>query len=133
MDIVNAVQGVEATIGYQFIESLILWEALQATGNGISSVGTRSFADGNMRLALVGDAILKVALLEEWYASTESRGLYIALLTIDLKTNEAQKLAATSCKRSRSMPILTGSPESMALTNSCLATERRAIRFLLES
>ena len=75
MDITHAVQGVEATIGYHFIESLILWEALQATGNGISSVGTRSFADGNMRLALVGDAILKVALLEEWYAGPESRGL----------------------------------------------------------
>ena len=75
MDKINAVQGVEAIIDYHFIEPLILWEALQATGNGISSVGTRSFADGNKRLALVGDAILKVALLEEWYAGTESRGL----------------------------------------------------------
>ena len=74
MNITNAVQGVEAAILYKFAEPLILWEALQATGNGIRSVGTRSFADGNMRLVLVGDAILKVALLEEWYAGTEPRG-----------------------------------------------------------
>ena len=78
MDMTSAVQGVEATIGYQFAEPLILWEALQATGNGISSAGTRSFADGNMRLALVSDAILKLALLEDWYTGTESRGLYSA-------------------------------------------------------
>ena len=75
MNMTSAVQGVEGTINYHFAEPLILWEALQATGNGISSVGARSFTDGNMRLALVGDAILKLALLEEWYAGTESRGL----------------------------------------------------------
>lgn len=75
MDMTNAVQGVEDIIDYHFAEPLILWEALQATGNGISCVGARSFADGNMRLAMVGDAILKLALLEEWYAGTESRGL----------------------------------------------------------
>ena len=68
------VQGVETVINYTFTEPLILWEALQATGNGIRSVEMRTFADGNMRLALVGDAILKVALLEEWYAGTEPRG-----------------------------------------------------------
>ena len=75
MDMNSAIQGVEATIGYHFAEPLILWEALQATGNGIRSAGTRRFADGNMRLAVVGDAILKLALLEEWYVGTESRGL----------------------------------------------------------
>ena len=75
MDLTSAVQGVEAIINYHFAEPLILWEALQATGNGIVSVGARSFADGNMRLALVGDAILKLALLEEWYAGTQPRGL----------------------------------------------------------
>lgn len=74
MDMNIAVHGVEAAIDYHFIEPLILWEALQATGNGISSVGTRSFGDGNMRLALVDDAKLKDALLEEWYKGTESRG-----------------------------------------------------------
>ena len=74
MDMTNAVRGVEAIIDYHFAEPLILWEALQATGNGLSSAGPRSFPDGNMRLALVGDAILKVALLEEWYAGTEPRG-----------------------------------------------------------
>ena len=75
MDMTSAVQGVEAIIDYHFAEPLILWEALQATGNGINSAGSRRFADGNMCLAVVGDAILKLALLEEWYAGTESRGL----------------------------------------------------------
>ena len=74
MDMTNAVQGAEAAILYRSAEPFILWEALQATGNGVRSVGTRSFVDRNMRLALVGDAILKVALLEEWYAGTEPRG-----------------------------------------------------------
>ena len=49
---INAVQGVEAMRDYHFIEPLILWEALQATGNGIGSVGTRSFADGTTRRAI---------------------------------------------------------------------------------
>ena len=88
MDLTNAVQGVEATIDYHFTEPQILWEALQATGNGISFGGTRSFADGNKRLALVGDAILKVALLEEWYAGIESRGMWIIIIVIDRKTKK---------------------------------------------
>lgn len=71
----NAVQGVEGAINYHFAEPLILWEALQAPGNGLRSKGTRSFPDGNKRLALVGDAVLKLGLLEEWYEGTESRGL----------------------------------------------------------
>ena len=47
--------------------------------------------------------------------------------------NEAQDLAAISWEQSRLIPILTGLPGSMAWTDSCLATDHRAIISLLGS
>ena len=74
-------RGVEAIIGYSFTDPLILWEALQAAGSGICSAGTRRFADGNKRLAMLGDAILKLVLVQEWYGSSDVRGILPFLST----------------------------------------------------
>ena len=71
---VNMTGGVESIIGYCFTDPLILWEALQATGSGISVAGTRRFPEGNKRLAVLGDTILKLVLVEQWYHSTDVRG-----------------------------------------------------------
>ena len=68
-------RGVEDIIGYSFNDPLILWEALQAAGSGIRSAGDRHFADGNKRLAMLGDAILKLVLVEDWYGSLDVRGI----------------------------------------------------------
>ena len=66
--------GVEVIIGYNFDDPLILWEALQAAGSIVRSAGTRRFPDGNKRLAVLGDTILKLVLQQEWYDSGEIRG-----------------------------------------------------------
>ncbi len=68
------IQGVEDTILYYFNNSDILWEALQAAGSGVTSIGGRPLMDGNKRLAILGDAVLNVALIEEWYAGMEPKG-----------------------------------------------------------
>ena len=71
----NMIRGVENIIDYRFTDPLILWEALQAAGSGISSAGSRRFPDGNKRLAVVGDTILELVLVEAWYNSTHVRGM----------------------------------------------------------
>lgn len=65
---------VEAIIGYTFSDPLILWEALQAAGSPNRSAGTRRFPDGNKRLAVLGDTVLKLVLVGEWYDSGDARG-----------------------------------------------------------
>lgn len=79
MQMSNTTQGVENIIGYNFSDSLILWEALQAAGSTVRSAGTRRFPDGNKRLAVLGDTILKLVLVSEWYNSADARGIVITL------------------------------------------------------
>lgn len=71
----NMTRGAEIIIGYSFTDPLILWEALQAAGSGVTSAGTRRFPDGNKRLAVLGDTILELVLVEEWYDSADVRGM----------------------------------------------------------
>ena len=68
---------VEAIIGYTFSDPLILWEALQAAGSPNRSAGTRRFPDGNKRLAVLGDTVLKLVLVGEWYDSGDARGMLV--------------------------------------------------------
>lgn len=68
--ILQAVQGI---IGYQFRGRLILWEAMQAAGSNVRSVGGREFVDGNKRLAVIGDTVLQLVLAEQWYSGGTSR------------------------------------------------------------
>lgn len=71
---VNITSAVENIIGYSFSDPLILWEALQAAGAS-RAAGTRRFPDGNKRLAVLGDTILKLVLVQEWYDSADARGM----------------------------------------------------------
>lgn len=76
----------QKTIGYKFNDTRYLWEAVQAPGailrsGEISGAGTVRhstgfvrFPDGNRRLAIVGDTVLKLALVEDWYKGDEVRG-----------------------------------------------------------
>ena len=80
------VQLVQSRIGYTFKDTRLLWEALQAPGSILRSgeisgagserhsVGFQRLPDGNRRLALVGDSVLKLALVKEWYKGTAVRG-----------------------------------------------------------
>ena len=72
----NMTRGVERIIGYSFSDPLILLEALQAAGSTVRSAGTRHFPDGNKRMAVLGDTILKLILVCEWYDSADVRGMW---------------------------------------------------------
>ncbi|KAL8725862.1 MAG: hypothetical protein Q9181_006263 [Wetmoreana brouardii] len=66
--------GAQALIDYQFNDIAPLWEALQAPGPDATTLSGRPLPRGNMRLALLGDSVLKTALLEGWYHTKESTG-----------------------------------------------------------
>lgn len=75
IQILNITGAVENIIGYNFNDPLVLWEALQAAGSTSRSAGTRRFPDGNKRMAVLGDTLLKLVLVHEWYDSADVRGM----------------------------------------------------------
>jgi len=70
----NSRQNVEAMLGYDFMNPNLLWEALQAAGSAVASIGGRRIDEGNKRLAIVGDAAMKLALCDAWFATSRPRG-----------------------------------------------------------
>jgi hypothetical protein len=79
----------EALIGYVFIDSEEIWEAVQASGSNMAY----KYPEGNKRLAMIGDVVLKLALLDILRALNMPRGkdkysqLYISADNIYAKTN----------------------------------------------
>ena len=81
----------QSKLRYTFKNPQYLWEAVQAPGSGLHpdevlSAGTErpsaepnNFPDGNKRLALLGDTILRLALLEDWHKGQESRGMAMSI------------------------------------------------------
>ncbi|KAK6357787.1 hypothetical protein TWF718_002093 [Orbilia javanica] len=66
---------IQNIIGYNFKNIHLLEEALEAAGRAADHDAEGS-VDGNKRLALVGDAVLRLILVDEWYSSKGSRGKY---------------------------------------------------------
>jgi hypothetical protein len=64
------VKACEDIIDYTFEDKEKIWEALQITGTRGQVRGN----EGNKRVALVGDRVLNLILVEEWHASGERRG-----------------------------------------------------------
>ncbi|KAK4695066.1 hypothetical protein P7C71_g2617, partial [Lecanoromycetidae sp. Uapishka_2] len=58
------IQGAEGILNYTFNNNLLLWEALQAAGSWVFTIGRRRILDDNKRLAIVGDKVLDLALAE---------------------------------------------------------------------
>ena len=73
----EAITKVESVIGYTFIDSDLLWEALQAPGSGVVKAGTkpgsRYLPEGNRRLAVYGDALLQLIIIEDWLEENVAR------------------------------------------------------------
>lgn len=87
------IQGAEKITGYTFNNSLLLWEALQAAGSPVHFIGGRRLENGNKRLAILGDTVLQLALVEDWYGGDTARGepLNRTLSTInDLHVSKGQ-------------------------------------------
>lgn len=66
------VQAAESIIHYSFSDKELLWEALQAAGSNMSFC----YPEGNKRLAMIGDAVLKLVVLEDLRATGLQRGKY---------------------------------------------------------
>jgi hypothetical protein len=60
---------------YQFTNPRHLLEALRVVGSGYNIYQGRTVIDGNKRLARLEDAVMKLAVLEDWYGSGTERGL----------------------------------------------------------
>lgn len=67
-------QDAQRILGYTFNNTEYLQEALLAAGAGMLQLRGRLVTDGNKRLALVGDAVLKVLLLQDWFGTEQSKG-----------------------------------------------------------
>lgn len=67
----------EAILHYktQKPEKAYIWEALQVAGSGHNMIGGRNVPVGNKRLALPGDAVMPVPMIEHWYNQGGALGL----------------------------------------------------------
>jgi len=61
---------IESILKYEFSNPDLLTEALLAAGASESSKDIRGGTQGNKRLALLGDAVLQLAVLKPWYTDT---------------------------------------------------------------
>ncbi|KAG6997512.1 hypothetical protein G7Y79_00040g076770 [Physcia stellaris] len=73
----EAVTSVKAILGYHFTDLSLLIEALQASGPLVRPDSGWLKSEGNKRLALLGDAALRLALLEPWYQGTGDYRYYL--------------------------------------------------------
>lgn len=55
------VKAAETVIDYIFNDKELLWEALQAAGSNMANL----YPEGNKRLAMIGDTVLRLVLLED--------------------------------------------------------------------
>ena len=76
-DMSARISAIENTTKFAFSNPALLIEALQDKGSGITNVGDRTVIDGNKRLAILGDSVLRLVLVEDWYdASNEPRSKF---------------------------------------------------------
>ena len=73
----------QAKMNRQFNNALLLTEALQVAGSVFNFVNGRTVTDGNKRLALLGDCVLKLALLDTWYPQGDTRGTFNNRMPLD--------------------------------------------------
>ena len=69
-----AIRAVETLVQHKFHDTDLLWGALQTSKVSVDSTKAMLLPDGNRRLAIVGDAAMQLALAEDWYRTSASRG-----------------------------------------------------------
>ncbi|KAI4162986.1 MAG: hypothetical protein LQ342_003497 [Letrouitia transgressa] len=85
----TSAQDAESIIGYHFSDPFLLEEAFQAAGSFLTLA--RRYPEGGKRLAVVGDAVLQLALAETWYECSETRGISLDS-SLDRMNSAAQSL-----------------------------------------
>ena len=68
------INAAESIAGRPWKDRTLLWEALQTSGSGVFMAGTRLIPEGNKRLAVVGDSVMKTVLAEHYYKEGAYRG-----------------------------------------------------------
>lgn len=69
-------KSLENQLEYSFNDVHLLNEAFVAAGAVKSRPDVEGDVSGNKRLALIGDAVLRLSILEEWFPSGKSTGRY---------------------------------------------------------
>ena len=69
-------KSLENQLEYSFHDFHLLNEAFVAAGAVKSRPDVEGDVSGNKRLALIGDAVLRLSVLEEWFPSGESTSRY---------------------------------------------------------
>ena len=69
-------KSLENQLEYSFHDVHLLNEAFVAAGAVKSRPDVEGDVSGNKRLALIGDAVLRLSVLEEWFPSGESTSRY---------------------------------------------------------
>ncbi|KFY05166.1 hypothetical protein O988_00217 [Pseudogymnoascus sp. VKM F-3808] len=64
------VSAAEDVIDYSFIDKDLPWEAIQAAGSNMAF----RYPEGNKRLAMIGDAVVKLVVLEDLRVTDSPRG-----------------------------------------------------------
>lgn len=64
------VSAAEDVIDYSFIDKELPWEAIQAAGSNMAF----RYPEGNKRLAMIGDAVVKLVVLEDLRVTDSPRG-----------------------------------------------------------
>lgn len=96
-------QTVEKIIGYEFTNTELREEALLAAGASISDPAIDGDPRGNKRLALVGDAVLQLLILEKWYGQGTDTGkqplarILTSLIIISGRIRDAQGISLQRC------------------------------------
>lgn len=67
-------ESLQDKLGYHFINLNLLDEAFIAAGAPVSRSDVEGPIQGNKRLALVGDAVLRLCVLDEWYPNGADTG-----------------------------------------------------------
>lgn len=67
-------KSLQSRLQYSFNNANLLEEAMTAAGAAVSDPNTDGPVSGNKRLALIGDAVLRLSVLDEWYPNGGSTG-----------------------------------------------------------
>ncbi|KAH7111826.1 ribonuclease III domain-containing protein [Dendryphion nanum] len=89
----SAYESLQDKLGYHFSNMSLLGEAFLAAGASVSRSDIEGPVQGNKRLALVGDAVLRLCILDDWYpkgTDTESGDNLVQ----DIGTNEKLRTVA---------------------------------------
>jgi dsRNA-specific ribonuclease len=92
-------QSFQSQLHYSFKNACLLEEAFLADGAAVLRDDVEGPRAGNKRLALIGDAVLRLSVLDEWYPEGESTGKLFA--THHVLAKRWKRVATIWSKRSR--------------------------------